>query len=202
MHNLTMFLDYFATKKNELDQSEKYLEKALRQRGCNLLGIAETNNALGITLMAKGKQDTAISHFHIALDANRRFGQERKVAQQYTNLIRCYAKSLEHHGELPKIRYLEQGLQAYLSGVKSWLRITPYPPHEILECKLRLCEVFYEYAVLSQKQNLDICKEYCNYGIRILSIIKQRYLDIGKPNKSEQSRRLLEKFTLLYTSNR
>ena len=106
-------------KKKELDKSEMCLEKALRQRGCNLSGIAETNNAFGITLMANRKPDDALSYFQVAFDVNRRLGQDRKVAQQYTNLIRCYAKCLEHYGESS-----EKKLSAKrIAGILEWNKI-------------------------------------------------------------------------------
>jgi len=154
-------------------------------------GVAESDNALGLVLIEKGKWlaqigklfdasdlieeatrkfNEAINHLQKAIDSRRRYSYFRGCAQHCRNIGDAFKELMKLVGNDVKSSYFLMAKRSYEDGIAYWRLIRPAPPiGEVLHYKQRIAELCADFADLTQDS--EERKVYC---LEVTSV----YLDI------------------------
>ena len=153
----------------------------------DIKGIAETENAIGLTIIKKGNIDikeisNAISHLEKSLEINESIGNYIGAARNCRNLGLCYKDLINLvKNKNAKKENFQLAKKSYKSGIDYWHIMVGDPPiEEFLEYKYRLGELEVNYG--------DI-----NEGITFLQEVKEKWYKLGKLHNCARSLDLLRK---------
>ena len=184
--------------KKEPKLAEKYIIEAYQQRKGNVPGLAESSNALALSLMYQERLQESKSWFDHALDLNLRSAHYRGAGQQCLNLIRWSAKSIANSGNPTEAeKFFVQGNKFYDDAKRYWKYLHKRNPPELesLERELRFCELLFEY-ILGMK-NKYLKRHYFQDVMPNLEKLIEKYRQLKHTKKIDQCIDLKLKFQKL-----
>ena len=153
----------------------------------DIKGIAETENAIGLTIIKKGNIDikeisNAISHLEKSLEINESIGNYIGAARNCRNLGLCYKDLINLvKNKNAKKENFQLAKESYKSGIDYWHIMVGDPPiEEFLEYKYRFGE-------------LEVNHGDINEGITFLQEVKEKWYILGKLHNCARSLDLLRK---------